>query len=180
MSANNNHKPSSEDNTGIRNLLAFRLNQQNFALSLDPILQIVPMVSITPIPQVDTSVLGVVNLRGKPVPVIDLALAFGYPKTKLKIYTPIIFVDAGGRIFGLVVDEVSGVVNLQSDMVVRLSEILPQGVGDSPLLQGLAQLPEGMFPLVDLDQIFSNDRLVSFPQNLAERVIERVLVPEAV
>jgi purine-binding chemotaxis protein CheW len=173
------HSPQEENTRGTYDLLAFRLNQQNFALSLDPIQQIVPMVSITPIPQVDPSILGVVNLRGKPVPVIDLALAFGCPPTRLRLYTPIIFVDSGGRTFGLVVDEVTGVVNLAADQVVRLADIMPQGVGRSPLLQGVAQLPEGMFPLVDLEQVFLNEKLLTLNTPVVERAIDPIHYPEA-
>lgn len=166
MSEKSNGFHNTDDNSAGRNLLAFRLHEQSFALSLEPISQIIPMVTITPLPQLDPCVLGVVNLRGKPVPVIDLALAFGYPKTDLKIYTPIIFVLVGGRLFGLVVDEVNGVVNLGDNQVIRLKEILPGSVGDAPLLQGLAHLPEGMFPLIDLDHVFSSARYDEFTETI--------------
>jgi purine-binding chemotaxis protein CheW len=178
MSDKSNGFHTNEEAEG-RSLLAFQLNQQNFALPLEPISQIVPMVSITPLPQLDSSVLGVVNLRGKPVPIIDLALAFGYPKTVLKVYTPIIFVHVGGRIFGLVVDEVNGVVNLGDNQVIRLKEILPNSVGDAPLLQGLAHLPQGMFPLIDLDHVFSVERYDAFADSI-KHINVSMLEPEAV
>jgi purine-binding chemotaxis protein CheW len=179
MSDKSNGHHSSEDNGVGRNLLAFRLNQQNFALSLEPITQIVPMVTITPLPQLDPSVLGVVNLRGKPVPVIDLALAFGYPKTVLKVYTPIIFVIVGSRVLGLVVDEVSGVINLGDTQVIRLKDILPGSVGDAPLLKGVAHLPQGLFPLIDLDQVFSRETCDAFTETM-QSIKLPVLEPEVV
>lgn len=155
----------------FRNLVTFRLDRQMYALPIEPIVQIIEMVAVTPIPQVNHSVEGVINVRGTAVPVVNLRRHLSLPEAKLRLHTPLILVQTGERIVGLIVDEVSDVLNISASQIISPTEILPEGLGDAPLLQGLIHTPQGAVLLFDLSRLFSADRaklvqaLAALPQD---------------
>jgi purine-binding chemotaxis protein CheW len=140
--------------SGVCNLIAFRLDRQTYALPIESIIKIVEMVTITPIPQVNHSVEGVINFHGAAVPIVNLRRHLGLPATGRQLHTPIVLVQTGERMVGLIVDEVTNVLNVPAEQIVHPAEILPEGLGDSPLLQGLAHTPAGMVLMLDLDHLF--------------------------
>lgn len=142
----------------IRNLVTFRLDRQTYALPLELIVQIVEMVTITPIPQVNHSVEGVINVRGASVPVVNLRRHLGLPEAKLQLHTPILLVRTGERMVGLIVDQVADVLNVSAGQITCPTELLPDGLSDAPLLQGLVHTSQNAVLLLDLDRLFSSER----------------------
>ncbi len=145
----------------IRNLVTFRLDRQTYALPIEPIVQIIEMVTITPIPQVNHSVEGVINVRGAPIPVVNLRRHLGLPEAKLHeskppygLHTPIILVQVGERTVGLIVDQVAEVLDVSASQITCPADLLPEGLSDAPLLQGLMQAPGGAVLLLDLAALF--------------------------
>ena len=141
-----------------RNLVAFRLDLQTYALPIEPIVQIIEMVTITPIPQVSNTVEGVINVRGALVPVINLHRHLGLPEAALKLHTPIVLVQVGEQMVGLIVDEVLDVLTLSDSQITRTADIVPEGLGKASILQGLAHTPDGMVLLLDLDRLLLPDQ----------------------
>jgi purine-binding chemotaxis protein CheW len=137
-----------------RNLMTFRLDQQTYALPIEPIMQIIEMVTITPIPQVSNKVEGVINVRGAPVPVVNLRRHLSLPEAALQLHTPIVLAQVGELMVGLIVDEVLDVRSLPGGQITRPADILPEGLGKTPILQGMAHTPHGMVLLLDLDHLF--------------------------
>jgi purine-binding chemotaxis protein CheW len=152
-------EPQMNENGGdsIRNLVTFRLDRQTYALPIEPIVQIIEMVTITPIPQVNHSVEGVINVRGAAVPVINLRRHLGLPEAKLQLHTPIILVQTGERMVGLIVDQVSDVLNVNAGQITCPSDLLPDGLSDAPLLRGLIQSPAGAVLLLDLEHLWASN-----------------------
>ncbi len=142
----------------IRNLVTFRLDRQMYALPLELIVQIVEMVTITPIPQVNHSVEGVINVRGTPVPVVNLRRHLGLPEAKLQLHTPILLVRTAERMVGLIVDQVADVLNVSADQITCPTDLLPDGLSDAPLLQGLVHTSQNSVLLLDLNRLFSSER----------------------
>jgi purine-binding chemotaxis protein CheW len=145
----------------IRNLVTFRLDRQTYALPIEPIVQIIEMVTITPIPQVNHSVEGVINVRGASIPVVNLRRHLGLPEAKLHeskppygLHTPIILVQVGERTVGLIVDQVAEVLDVSASQITCPADLLPEGLSDAPLLQGLMQAPGGAVLLLDLAALF--------------------------
>lgn len=147
-----------------RTLVTFRLDRQTYALPIAPIVQIIEMVTITPIPQVSSVVEGVINVRGAPVLVINLRRHLGLPESALQLHTPIILAWVDELMVGLIVDEVLDVLNLPGGQITRPAEILPEGMGEAPVLQGLAHTPDGMILLLDLDHLFLPQQVQALAQ----------------
>jgi purine-binding chemotaxis protein CheW len=137
-----------------RNLVAFRLDQQIYALPIELIVQIIEMVTITPIPQASNTVEGVINVRGAPVPTINLRRHLGLPNAPLQLHTPIVLVQVGEQMVGLIVDEVLDVLSLRGDQITRPANILPEGLGEALVLQGVAYVQNDTVLLLDLEHLF--------------------------
>ncbi len=111
MVLKNDPSTRSPDSNGS-SLLTFRLGKQIFALPITHIQQIIEMVSITPIPDLNEYVEGVINFHGAVVPVVDLNQFLEQTKTTRGLHTPIVIASLYDRLLGIIVDEVIDVVNL--------------------------------------------------------------------
>lgn len=161
--------------TGQRNLVTFRLDRQTCALPIEPIVQIIEMVSITPIPQASKALEGVINVRGVSVPVINLRRYLGLPEAALQLHTPIILTRVGETVVGLIVDEVLDLLTLPVDQIVHLADMMPGGLGEVPIWQGLVHTPGGIVLLLDLDHLFSAPPDVGLTQ--AVETLSKAMVP---
>lgn len=159
--------------TSALSVVSFHLAQRTYALPLKMVVQIIPMVKLTPLPQAHPAIVGVMNFRGEAVPVIDLRGYLGLPARAYDLHTPILLSYMGsgddaervdGQLVGLVVDEVDDVVSVPYQQIARLQDILPKGLGDLPSLQGLVHTSEGAMMLLDLDHLFSEGTLGSLPK----------------
>lgn len=140
-----------------QSFLVFRLNQQFYALSVDFVVQIVPMVTIKPLPRADKIIEGLINVRGESVVVVNLCRRLGLPEEELGLHTPILLVRVHERVVGLVVDEVSDVLSLSLEDVVHSNEILPDGLGEIAVLLGVVQHEVGTIFMIDIDHLFSSE-----------------------
>jgi purine-binding chemotaxis protein CheW len=143
-----------ENPAGQRHLVTFRLDQQTYALPIEPIGRILEMVAITPIPQIQRPVAGVINVQGAAVPVVDMRQHFGLPEAPWQLDTHIILSQINGRVVGLIVDEVIDVLDLPADQITPPADILPEELGEAPLLQGLAHVPGGTVLVLNLAHLF--------------------------
>jgi purine-binding chemotaxis protein CheW len=140
---------------GLQNVVAFRLGRQTYALPIEPIVQIIDMVAITPIPQLDAVIEGVINVRGEAAAVVKLRRHFDLPDTPLSLNTPILLVQISGLTIGLIVDEVTDVLNLSTDQVVQLAEILPEELGNAPIFRGLTYVSDDAVLMLDHVEILA-------------------------
>ncbi|MBN1660515.1 MAG: chemotaxis protein CheW [Anaerolineae bacterium] len=146
-----------------RHIVIFRLGSDTFALPVEPVAQILPMLAITPLPQdagalVD-SVLGAIDLRGQVVPVVDLCRHIGLPHIALERDTPLIVARACGLTVSLIVDEVVDVVAVSAADITLPGAILPDGMGQIPLIAGIVRVPGApvgrLALLLDAEQLFA-------------------------
>jgi purine-binding chemotaxis protein CheW len=86
-------------------IVTFCLGSQTYALPITPVRQIIEMVTITPLPQINHTVAGVINFHGTLAPVINLRRYLGLDEIPLQLHTPIILVNIFERVVGLIVDQ---------------------------------------------------------------------------
>jgi chemotaxis-related protein WspB len=85
--------------------LKFRIGSESYALDATQIVEVLPLLQITPIPQAPVGIQGLINYRGRPVPVIDLSeLTLGHP-ARLHISTRLILVHYGKHLLGLIAEQ---------------------------------------------------------------------------
>jgi purine-binding chemotaxis protein CheW len=97
---------------GLAELVVFRLEGREYAFPLEHVNEVLGMVALTPVPEAPPWLSGVINLRGQVVPVVDLRTRLGLPYQVPGLSTPIMVVQAGGRMAGLIVDAVDEVLAL--------------------------------------------------------------------
>lgn len=154
-------------------LVAFRLHQQTYALPIEAVEQIILMVAITPVPQIDNAVEGVINVRGRPVPVVNLGCHFGLSRVPLQLHTPVVLAQIKERMVGLIVNEMIDVLNLADDQIACPADVLPDELSRAPILQGLARISGSMVPLLNPEYIFLPDQvqvLAQIVEALAEEM----------
>lgn len=141
--------------SGVNKFLTFDLNDETYGIDILKIKEIIGIMDITAVPQAPDYVRGVINLRGKIIPVADLRLRLGFPAADATERTCIIVVDLQGEEarlqVGLVVDAVSEVVQIGASDIE-----LPPSLGDgaaSEHIQGMAKIKEKVVILLDIDRV---------------------------
>ncbi|MDP2875303.1 MAG: chemotaxis protein CheW [Holophaga sp.] len=135
-------------------LVTFTLDGVEFGLDIDRVQEITPRTSITPVPGAPSFVLGVVNLRGIIIPVLDSRLRFHLPPALPTPRTRIIILNLGGQPTGLQVDSVAEVIRLD-DLTIRDTPPLVAGVR-SDYLAGMVTVGTRLITLIDLDKILDS------------------------
>lgn len=138
----------------ITNLVIFRLNQVYYAIAIEPIQQIIEMVTITPVLKTEAWMEGVINYHGQSVPVINLRRHFGLDVVPYGWHTPIILVNITQHQAGLIVDDVLDVLAIPSEQIVAPQSVLPVGIPEIALLKGIIQMEEHITLLLDLEHLF--------------------------
>ena len=146
----------------IGKYLTFELKEETYGLDVMKIMQIIGIPEITPIPRTPEFVKGVINLRGKIIPVIDLRLKFEIPLEDYTEETAIIVVDVenekGDINIGIIVDRVSDVLDIHGKEI----EITPSfGVEvNSEFILGMAKIEKKIITLLDINRILTSAELV--------------------
>ncbi|MBO9540963.1 chemotaxis protein CheW [bacterium] len=147
-------------------LASFRLAEEEYAVDISAVQEIVRMSSITRVPRAPSFVEGVVNLRGKIVPVIDLRRRFGMASAEPTKATRIIIVDVAGKTVGLIVDAVREVLRLDSEAVSATPELVANGI-DASFFKGVGQLGDRLIILLDLQRLLSMEEIAALAQTPA-------------
>jgi purine-binding chemotaxis protein CheW len=141
--------------------LTFTLAEEEYGIGILKIKEIIGMLPITSVPQTPDFVKGVINLRGKVIPVMDLRLRFGMPSIEYSDRTCIIVVEIDGQagtiLVGIVVDAVSEVLNIKGDDIEKTPTFGTKLNTDYIL--GMAKMEGGVKILLDIDQVLSSDEL---------------------
>jgi purine-binding chemotaxis protein CheW len=134
-------------------IVVFALGEERYGLEISTVYEIIRQQPITAVPQAPASVEGVINLRGRIIPVVDLRDRFGLPPSVASNASRVVVCDANGLRVGLIVDGVSEVLMVPDDAVEPTPEIAV-GTG-TEYVRGVAKLDDQMIILLDLVHLFS-------------------------
>jgi purine-binding chemotaxis protein CheW len=137
--------------------LTFTLAEEEYGIGILKIKEIIGMMPITSVPQTPEFVKGVINLRGKVIPVMDLRLKFGMEEMDYTERTCIIVVEidgpAGTVMIGIVVDSVSEVLNIKGD---NIEDAPTFGANlNTEYILGMAKMEGGVKILLDINQVLN-------------------------
>ena len=144
--------------------LTFTLAQEEYGVGILKIKEIIGMLPITTVPQTPEFVKGVINLRGKVIPVVDLRVRFDMEAMDYTERTCIIVVEVEGTVntilMGVVVDSVSEVLNIKNEEIED-----PPSFGtklDLDYILGMAKMEGGVKILLDIDKVLREDEIAEF------------------
>lgn len=141
--------------------LTFALGNEEYGIGIMKVKEIIGLMPVTSVPRTPAYVLGVINLRGKVIPVIDLRLRFEMETVESTDRTCVIVVEivgpAGPVMIGIVVDAVSDVMNIREE---DIEGDLSFGASlDTAYILGMAKLENGVKILIDIDKVLNSDEL---------------------
>ena len=131
--------------------LTISLGNEEYGIDILAVREIRGWTPVTRIPQAPSYVLGVLNLRGAIVPVLDLRLRFVLARVEYSATTVTVVVTVAGRLFGVVVDAVSDVLDVEADQIRPVPDM--GTTVDTEYLKGLTAVGERMVLLLDVDKL---------------------------
>jgi purine-binding chemotaxis protein CheW len=136
-------------------LVTFRIGEEEFGVNILQVQEIIRMLDITKVPKAPDFVEGVINLRGKVIPVIDLRKRFGLPARERDKMSRIIVVEIGTTVVGFIVDAVSEVLRLPASTVEPPPPVVA-GL-DAEYISGVGKLDDRLLIMLDMDRLLSRD-----------------------
>jgi len=136
-------------------LVSFKVGTEEFGVDILKVQEINRMLKITKVPNAPDFVEGVVNLRGRIIPVIDLRKRLSIESKVHDNKTRIVVVDILGNIVGFIVDEVNEVLRISKDIIENPPELVSQV--DSDFITSVAKLEDRIIILLDLDNLLKKD-----------------------
>ena len=161
MNERNQRNPESGRQSATGNFLIFHLNGVGFAVATGAVKEIVPLATLTPVEGVLPFIIGMLNLRGKVVPVMDLNVRFGHHRKPLHSSNRIIFLENEDCVMGMVVTEVSDVLEINASDVQPVTSHMRNLETCGHLLTGEARLNERIIFILNLDNLIWN---ANFPE----------------
>ena len=145
----------------IEKYLTFSLGSEEYGVEILKVREIIGLLDITPVPHTPEFIKGVINLRGKVIPVIDLRLKFGLKPKEYDERTCIIVVEvsneAGSVMMGIVVDSVSEVLNISSTDIEPAPKF---GTNiDTKFILGMAKTKDRVKILLDINKVLTQEEI---------------------
>lgn len=134
-------------------LVVFDLSTESYGVDIGAVREIIRLQDITKVPRTPEFVEGVINLRGKVIPVVDLRKRFGLPAEAESKENRIVVVDIGAQDIGVIVDAVTEVLRIATESVEPPASVIT--TADSEYLLGIAKLDSRLIILLDLEQVLT-------------------------
>jgi purine-binding chemotaxis protein CheW len=138
----------------IREFLAFKLGSEEYGIDILRVQEIRSFEQPTRIANAPSHVLGVVNLRGTIVPIVDMRVRFNLEQTAYDAFTVVIVLHIGQRVVGMVVDGVSDVITLAPEQLRPVPEF--NSVIDSEHLMAIGAVDQRMLILLDIEKLMNS------------------------
>jgi purine-binding chemotaxis protein CheW len=136
-------------------LVTFRLKDETYGINVMQVQEVLRVSEIAPVPGAPAHVLGIINLRGNVVTVIDTRIRFGLPTTKPDDASRIVIIESEQQVVGMLVDSVAEVVELRQSDIDSAPSI---GSEDAArYIQGVASRDEDLLIVVDLNKLLSEE-----------------------
>ncbi len=143
----------------VLQLVSFTLGDEEFGVDSLKVQEINRMVTVTSVPNAPAFVDGVINLRGKVIPIIDLRARFGMARKEHDKNTRIIVVELDGKVIGFVVDAVSEVLRIPRSVTEPPPSVV-SGVNTDYII-AVGKLEDRLLILLDLEKVFSTEERTS-------------------
>jgi purine-binding chemotaxis protein CheW len=146
-----------EEDTQHGRFLTFALGSEFYGLEISYVKEIVGLYPITQLPEVDPSVKGIINLRGKIIPVVDVRLKFGKAPVDYDDRTCIIVIDVQNISVGLIVDHVAEVLTIEDDNIVPPPNY--RTGAQNHVIKAIGKVGNDVKLLLDCEMMFSGEEL---------------------
>ncbi len=143
-------------------LVSFMLAEEEYGVEVLKVREIIRMPTITKMPNVPHHVEGIINLRGKVIPIISMRRRFNLMESENNNQTRIIIMDVCGSLTGFIVDAVSEVIRIHSSEIQPPPSMMMSGGIGQEFITGVFNHAERLLIIMDIDRMFSEDERESF------------------
>lgn len=144
-------------------LVSFNLDREEYGVEVLKVREIIRMTTITHMPNTPHYVEGIINLRGKVIPIVSMRKKFGLMDSGSDIHTRIMVMDIDGELMGFIVDSVSEVIRISASEIQPAPSMVGDGI-DQECITGVINQSERLLVLLDLDRLFSAEEKMLFNQ----------------
>ncbi len=144
--------------------LVFRLDDHRYGLPLEDVVEVLPAVALTPLPKAPAIVEGVIDLRGRVVPVLDIRARFRLPARPMDVADHLVVARAGARTVAIRADEALELVRIEAHDVQPIEPVVP----GAEYVAGVARTSDGLVLLHDLKGFLTQAESEQVNQALAE------------
>jgi len=139
----------------ILQLVGFKIAEEEYAVDILMVQEIIRMMQVTKVPNAPDFVDGVVNLRGRIIPVIDLRSKLGLPRKEVDKDKRIIVVEVSGKTVGFIVDAVTEVLRIPASITEPPPDLITNV--NSEFIKAVGKLEDRLLILIDLEKILSSN-----------------------
>jgi purine-binding chemotaxis protein CheW len=140
-------------NDPIIQLVTFRLEDETYGINVMQVQEVLRVTEIAPVPGAPTYVLGIINLRGNVVTVIDTRIRFGLPVGEMSDASRIVVIESEQQVIGILVDSVAEVVELRGSQIDSAPNVGNEE--SSRYIQGVATYNNDLLIVVDLNKLLT-------------------------
>jgi len=152
---------TTEKSNELTQLVSFILDNEEYGVEVLKVREIIRMVNITHMPNTPHYVEGIINLRGKVIPIISMRKRFGLMDAEHNGQTRVIIMDVCGELLGFTVDAVSEVIRVSATEVQPAPSVASGGIGQE-YIEGVINHADRLLVLLNLDRMFSDDEQALF------------------
>ena len=156
-------------------LLTFSLGEEGYGVSILKVKELIGMLDITPVPRTPEFIKGVINLRGKIIPIMDLRIKFGMTSHEYDERTCIIVIEIEIRgtqkLLGVVVDMVSEVVTISDEQIEPPPEY--GSMTEHNFILGIGKIKERVVIILDIEEVFLCDEVLKMLDNNNSQLITK-------
>lgn len=146
--------------------VTFMIGDETYGVDVLKVHEIIGMTRITPIPNMEKFMRGVINLRGSVVPVVDMRTRFSISQKEYDKFTVIIIAEVHEKLVGMIVDSVADVVMLPSGSIQDTPNFSSRI--DAEFIKGIGRVDDTLMILLEVDRILSVDELEKLKSEIAE------------
>ncbi|NOQ81641.1 MAG: chemotaxis protein CheW [Methylophaga sp.] len=149
-----------EENDPILQWVTYQLEDETYGINVMQVQEVLRITEIAPVPGAPSYVIGIINLRGSVVTVIDTRSRFGLTSKESDDQTRIIIVEVNGNVIGMLVDSVAEVVYLHQSEIDTAPNV--NNDDSSRFIQGVCSRDEHLLILVDVDKFLTEEEIADF------------------
>jgi len=146
-------EPRVDDMDDVVQLVGFVVGEEEFAVPILSIKEIIKPIEYTRVPKTPSYVLGVFNMRGSVLPLVDLKNKFGMPMTKFNDDTRVIVLKDGDEQVGFVIEELSEAIRIKESNI----EPAPEGSGKDNLIYGVGKIDDRLITILNVKALLKRD-----------------------
>ena len=135
----------------MNHYVAFTLDEQSYCLDLSGVARVVHAADIAALPRAPQIVMGILNLNGEIIPVVNIRKRFRLPEKEIALSDELIIARTAKRTVAILAESVTRVIESQAERIVAPEEVLP----NTDYVAGIIKLPDGMVLIHDLDTFLS-------------------------